>query len=644
MFGPQSGVGSGRDVSKRTQPFGENTRQPDVFGHASLAADETINHCVCWKHQSRKGADVRQHVDCRYGWLTAAALVVLTCAAGPAASAEPAQDLLSRLPSGALATAEMTGLDVALQNIQDSEVLQFVLTSELYQRFVKSPRYQQVQTGRNFAEAFLGMSLWDVGQKLLGHRVALGLYAQPDGKPPAVVGVVQASDADVLAEFRQRMQPFLSDVVTEKPSTSGEQSVRIFSVNNQAFVAFHQDWVAGSNDRHLLVKSLKRLAAQDPPADKLTKMPAYQTMLRDLGREHFIQAFVNLQQVREAYQVAIPRKLDNPVASLLFGGLFELAATSDYLGVSVDQDKHGFRMRWGVAGGPETVPESHQSFFSDPQTSGTAAVPELEGLIGGITLYRDFSRWYRSREHLIEETLLPEFDKFEAGLGNILPGRDFGEDVLPLLGSQISIVAAPQTYEHLDGKPGVQLPGFGLIIDLEDPAAGGDLLALFFQTLTAILNIEAGQQGRQPWIVTSESYKGTQIAFARYLKRPAGERLPIVFNFTPSSARIGRRFVICTSRDLCRSIVDQLQTPTDAPAMQENRNFSFELRGTAVALALRVNRQLLTARSVKSGKTLEQAQRELEWIMELIQRVQRLRLSTHVSPQAFQLELEARWR
>ena len=62
-------------------------------------------------------------------------------------------------------------------------------------------------------------------------------------------------------------------------------------------------------------------------------------------------------------------------------------------------------------------------------------------------------------------------------------------DILPMIGKRITFVSARQDYKHLDGEPGLKLPGFALIIELAKPAEGGDIFKMFFQTLTAILNI-----------------------------------------------------------------------------------------------------------------------------------------------------------
>ena len=194
-------------------------------------------------------------------WWPCCVIVVWSWLPGVVATACAADDnagLLSRVPSGALGAAEISDLKSALQQIKTSELLQNIMASDPYRAFAKSSQYQQIQTGRNFVEAFLGMNLWDAGQKLLGHRLALAFYANPDASQPDALGILKVSDSQTLDAFRKRIEPFLSEIAA-KDDPEAEAAIRVYSVNNQAFVAFHDDWVAGSNNRKLLDRTLKLL-------------------------------------------------------------------------------------------------------------------------------------------------------------------------------------------------------------------------------------------------------------------------------------------------------------------------------------------------------------------------------------------------
>ena len=86
------------------------------------------------------------------------------------------------------------------------------------------------------------------------------------------------------------------------------------------------------------------------------------------------------------------------------------------------------------------------------------------------------------------------FDEFEAGLGQFFPSQNVGEDIMPAIGSTLTLLAAKQTFEHFDGEPGIKLPGFALIFDLDKPENGG-LFQLVFQTVVTIFNLTSAEQG-----------------------------------------------------------------------------------------------------------------------------------------------------
>jgi hypothetical protein len=486
--------------------------------------------------------------------------------------------------------------------------LEALLDSPQYQEFQKSPQYRKAEAGRKVVETQLGMDLWAVGQKLLGRQAGIALYPRPGRKEPDAVALVRGADAKALAQLKDRIEPFLALAEEKVERSTGPGDVPIVGVDKKLYFSMKDDWIAAASTPELLTKSLELLAGNDAPS--LAADKAFHVMTEQMGGGHLLQLYVNTAAVAEAQgKRLVPEKLDNPLVSLLLGGLLELAVRSPYAGLTLDVEEQRFLVTAAVGGNASGLGESHQGLFSPPDSVGARPLPQVTNLIGGWSLYRDFAHWYRHREDLLEAKLLPNFDKFESGLGNLLPGKSFGEDVLPLFGKRLTFLAAPQDYEHLDGKPGVQLPGFALLVELENPEEGADVFRLFFQTFTAIVNFTAGQQGRDPWIMQSEEHHGVQITFGRYLKKPSGDRLPIVFNFMPASALVGNQFVITSSVGLCRQLIDELKKPDgNSAGALPNRDFNLELHAEQLAAALGVNRQLLEARAVQQGRTAEQAQ------------------------------------
>jgi hypothetical protein len=340
----------------------------------------------------------------------------------------------------------------------------------------------------------------------------------------------------------------------------------------------------------------------------------------------------------------IPEKLDNPLGSLLFGDVAATLRSSPFAAVTIDTDAHGVRITSSLGRDAQKLNEPYRA-FAPAEGPGVSPPPRVADLIGGFTLYRNFAQWYAHREDLLQEKVLPGFDKFETGLANLLPGRDFGEDVLPLLGQRLTFVAAPQRYAHLDGEPGVKLPGMALIIELAQPDEATALLQLFFQTLAAILNLEAGQQGRQPWVVTSENYHDVQVSYARYLKKPAGKELGIVFNFLPASARVGGRFILSSSLPLCKQLIDSLQQPAgDDNGNSPPKTTQLELHFDALTSIVESNAGFFVGRMAQEGRTTDEAKAEFAAVLDLLRRFETVHAATEVSPDVFKLRLEGIWK
>ena len=558
--------------------------------------------------------------------------------------------LASAMPSGAVGYAEVTRLGDLLKRIQDSSYLNMVTSSPQFQGLQKSPQYKQGDAVRKIVETQLGMNLWKLFEELLHDRLAVAVYLKEGAAPgtPAanVLAVLRGIDPKVLAQLRERIDPLLTlaqdQLVPADPIEGAPANTTVLSFKGQVVVALGDSWVVASSTRELLARAVGLLSK--PEQGTLADDPAFRTMSEQMGKEHLVRAFVNTEMLTKAKGSRLtPEKLDNPLVSMFLGGMIELAAGSPYAGLALDVEEDRFVLTSGIAGDSRKLDEAHRVFFSDPDGPGTPAIPQLPSIIGGFTFHLDLANWYRQREKLLEARLLPAFDQFETGIGNLLPGKDVGEDVVPLIGKSLTFVAAPQDYSHIDGKPGVKLPGFAVVIDLAKPEEGGDLFQMFFQTFSAIVNLGAAQQNNQPWVMTSETFKDVQIAYGRYLKRPTGDQLPLVYNFMPASARLGNKFIICSSLGTCRQLVEALKQP-ESGGQRPNRNLNFEFHPEALADILQANKEVFQARAIQQGQEAKQAEGEFSTTLQLLRFFDSFRLSTRVFPEAFQVQFEGSWK
>ncbi len=561
-----------------------------------------------------------------------------------AIAGEKPGSLLKHLPPGGIAAVETSGLEPLMERVQTGKAYREFLESPAYRTWADSNPGKKFRGGQAVVEAQLGQDSWTLAKNYLGRRMSLAIYPPANRSQPDGVLLIEAKDAAAVAYLKEKLKPLLSlagDAVTLSERPDGGWQVAYPGDNTAVLV---DQWILSSNNPSLLEMTIQRL--REPMAESLADDEQRRRMIHHMGAEHLVQGWVDLAWIQKQQgRRLLPEKLDNPLGSLLLGGLLELAANAPCAGLTLDVGEADFRLTVGAASSVKNLGAAHRGFFQTPETAEVVALPKLAGLLGGFSMYCDVQAWYQQREALLVPQLMPEFDKFETGLSNLLPGKDFGTEVLPLFGKRWTLVAAPQSFTHLGGKPGVQLPAFGLLIDLAKPEQGADLMQMLFQTITAIVNIEAGQKGRQPWVVTSETYRDVQISFAKYLDLPKGDSLPIAYNFQPAMARVGNRFLAATSRDFCRSLIDAL---TDEMASSRSAgavdNLVLELSPTVAADLLLRNESLLLARSVQTGKSTDQAQTEIKTLLEFLNRLEPVRLRTLFDADTVRLELHGGWK
>ncbi|MBI1349080.1 hypothetical protein GC163_22640 [bacterium] len=580
----------------------------------------------------------------RMGWRC-----LIWCGVCLATTAIHAEESLTKVvPAGAIVSAEITDAAATISRLKTSEALRQATSSPVYRTWANSSNGRKFRGGRALLEGQLGMNLWDAAERLIGQQVLVAVYPPSAGNQPDGVLVIRFETMETAALIREKLSPWIeiSDGAIQADERDGSWLVQ--SADNKAFGALREQWLVISNRESLRTAVLDRVSKT--VTESLADSPAWkhQTALANTTSESRLQVIWDSAPVRpllgaESEARLLPAKLDNPLASLLLGGLIEVAAKAPEMQGALTIHESGFVASVLAPVGKAEIDPAHQTLLATAPSTSDLITP-VPRQLASIVLCRDWADWYRQREALLESPVLPEFDKFETGLSNLLPGKDFCEDVLTLLNAPITLVAAEQTYPHLDGRPGMQLPAFAVVVDLTNADRGADLFQLFFQTLGTIVNIEAGKSGRQPWVMHSAAYQDIPITYAKYLDRPQGEDLPVVFNFQPASALVGQKYVAATSLELCHDLIDVLQRPASGGNEPTTKNFAMTVDPVVAMRLLQANKALLAARSIQEGKTSEQADNELSILFEALQALQPLLLTTDVTGQHVELRLQGGWK
>ena len=565
-------------------------------------------------------------------------LLVIYCVGLMALTANAAAPLSQVMPKGAVVYAEMNGIGQKIFQLRDSEYFKTILESPQIKEIERRDDYVKVMAGKAFLEVYLAMDLWTVADKLLS-EMAVGLYMQDDGEPTPVI-MLRMKDLEAWAKVRERLKPIVT-LADEKVQREIKGDLEYLTME-QMHVVFHKEWALATPEKSLIDSAIAGLTGRGKGS--VAENPSFKKMEKSRGAKHMLRVWGDLATFRDfaGERMGVPNKYDDGFVSLMFSGIMELAMKSDYLGLDLDVDEKGMQLTAGIEGDASRIDKKFGWFFSDAKTPGTKDVPAVKGLMGGLTIHRDIAGWYDKREILLEEDLMAGFDEFESGVGNLFPGRDIGQDIIPALGKSITLLAAEQNFDHLDGEPGIKLPGFAVIFDMNNPQDGA-MFQLLFQTVVTIVNLQAVEEGnmREPSVMTAAVHNNTAINTIQFLKKPKGERLDIGYNFVPSAATVNNRFVFCSSLSLCKALIDEMKKPQDMK--RSNRNFNLEFHPSVLTGLVKQNRRTLVAKSIQQGKLAEQARQEIKTVESVLDFIKLIRLNTSVEQSGFQIQLNTKW-
>ena len=123
-------------------------------------------------------------------------------------------------------------------------------------------------------------------------------------------------------------------------------------------------------------------------------------------------------------------------------------------------------------------------------------------------------------------------------------------------------VAVEQKSAGYKTTPKVHVPAFAVVTEMRDPEEFGRHLETVLRgaALLALTRVKLK--------MTEETYKDCQITTYRFREDSPlqADVNDVRFNFTPSFARVGDQFVVASTVELCRDLVDEVRQEAKAPA------------------------------------------------------------------------------
>ncbi len=217
---------------------------------------------------------------------------------------------------------------------------------------------------------------------------------------------------------------------------------------------------------------------------------------------------------------------------------------------------------------------------------------------------------------------MANLSKADTDLGTFFTGMEFGRDVLGSFEPGLRMLIARQSFADGQPVPAAKFPAIGFVLQMEDPDMIFPQLLAAYQKTIGVANIVGGMNGQPTLLIGSEEYSGAQISKATYLPDPKTrmEAAPVQYNVSPSCARVGDHFVITSTTELARQLVDVLKSENDQPAGGENTLITANFAALGEVLA--ENKAALVAQNMlQEGNSQDQADEQISLLIRFLQRI-----------------------
>ncbi|MHC4877212.1 MAG: hypothetical protein ACYTGL_12015 [Planctomycetota bacterium] len=523
------------------------------------------------------------------------------------------------LPEECLAVVELPHPDRLLTTLTEHTVWKRIQEHPEYRKATANPGYSFAMGLLASIEARIGMTWREAYSTLLGGGVTVAFDPETEG----VIVLVRSTDAAKL----QATSATLIELGRKDAESKGNaplkesnyRGIKVYGRNDGGFAVIGS-WIVATNKAELGKKTLDTIL--DGSERSLRDNEQLAAARRSIDGEPTAWGWFDLGRFREAGLASGLEKnqTDNPLAELLAGGFLTNLRQTPYVTAALYITGESTRLQVASPHDPAWVEEFREYWFG-PDSSGVAEAPlQSDSTVFSLSTYRQVSEmWLRSGD-LFDEQMNDELAKADANLTTFFAGKDFGEDVLGSFSPHLQLIVNRQDFTDVLPKPAIRLPGFAMTGHLENAEESRPELRRTFQSFIGFLNVVGAMEGNPQFDQDIEIYRDEKIYTASFLPEPdekESERARIHFNFSPTLAFAGDRFIIASTTQIAKELIDAAADENHPP--QTTSNTTASLRTETLRQVLDDNREQLIAQNmISDGHTRDEAEQQIGILLEVL--------------------------
>lgn len=554
---------------------------------------------------------------------------------------------LRQVPSNAIAVLHcphpQRALNQLLTYIRQLELEKFDEVKELLQ----STAYQRLERFLTYLEGRYKRTWSKMLEDLSGHGVTLAVIPSAEkGKQAQVIALISASDIPLLKQVYHDSLEILGQELQAAESpvaliTKSYRNNNILSAGEQLFLTQQGSMVLLSNNFKVITSALDQLLDSNKPS--LFQHPGFVSSEQPQDTDTLIWGWVDLKYLKaqagdEIEKFKLPT--NDLIPHLLFGGLLDAVIRSDHAWLAIRHQEKGPVLEITSPVGRSSSHESARALhMHDPQIESIFPLLNPPGTLASFSFYWNLSSLWMERTRIYKEGALKDFEEGDKKIKPFMAGNSLGT-LLNALGTRHRIVIASQRQTPYQFKTKVVHPAFALVAECKDAEQFYKIINIPLRTAGFFLSTQVNMK------LSDVSYEGCKITTYRFVENEKNKAYDhgSLFNYSPSFARVGKFFIISSTMELCKNLVDELNRPVVPTSQVDPVDMRHRFSWSALGQAFATERPRLTTElTLRHGGNADRVDEQITALLKLLDRLGSLDLTVQHSP-GFKIELRANYR
>ena len=551
-------------------------------------------------------------------------------------------DPLRLVPEQADLCVKLERPQVFLHLIRHNELIKQFQKIEAIREFYGSTNFKRFTQLVAFFEKEFGASYPEIIARLTGGGIAYSI--QFGGDVPQLL-VIQGTDEQTLRRFVETAARVVDEELArreakERIERSKYRNIETMHIGKQVHAAVAGAALLISNKREAIEKALD--LSLDVGKKSLSGRAEVKEARELAGNDAIAWMWLGLEKAHKNPPVKdlfrLPR--DEGFFTVVLGGILDVAGRSPFVCAGLHPEDHGFLLSFRMPRGRSEMTEALAGIVPRTADSGGRPLLEPPGVLYSANIYLDLGKLWEQRAKLLNDKQVKTVEEADKKTAVFLAGSPVSK-LLMQAGGHHRIVVTHRSKPSYKVAPGQTYPAFAFVFELREPEA-------FSKKMEANLRAGALLASTQVKLKTVEEKHGDlKIVGYRFPEdgQFAADTENIRFNFTPCFVTVGNQFILSSSIELCHDLIDIVKKETTAndatskAAVPLRERFYAE--GGAQVLEYYRDR-LFTQTILDQAIPPEQAQQEVQALIDIVRRLGVLEISDSYMEKNFRLDFRLR--